>query len=232
MSKFSDEFFNVEWDRANIPMQLRGKGLDNYIPVNNYNSDTPHNQTLKSVSIAQQFVKDFVPLHYVSAIRAKYGKFPDDRSRMGKGLILSGPNGTRKTTLATAVATEVQWLSPQLNVFYIRFKDWKDALTATFSKDVTEETVLAHNRLKIAKLVPLLILDDVGQEHRTQSGFTEKELHELLRIRYESSRPTIITTNITPGSLEGVYGTSFESFRHDAFYTLKMYGQDSRLEKA
>jgi DNA replication protein DnaC len=228
MSSFSEEFFNNRWDQSNIPMRMRGFGLDSYVPVNASNSDSPHNQTLKSVAIAKEFVNNFVDKHYLSSVRAKAGKYPEDRSKLGKGLLLCGPNGTRKSTLAAAVATDVQYLSPSLRVYYIRFKDWKDCLTTTFSKEVTKETILAGNRLTIARTVPLLVLDDVGQEHRTQSGFTEKELHELLRIRYESSKPTVITTNITPGSFENVYGTSFESFAHDAFYTLKMYGQDSR----
>lgn len=228
MSNFSQEFFNVQWERANLPMRMRGKGLDDYVPVNSSSSDTPHSQTLKAVAAAKDFVTNFTSEHYISTARAKAGRFPVDRSRMGKGLMLTGPNGTRKTTLAAAVATEVQWISPSLNVYYIRFKDWKDCLTTTFNQDVTEETILAGKRLTIARMVPLLVLDDVGQEHRTKTGFTEKELHELLRIRYEASKPTIITTNITPDAMESVYGTSFDSFRQDAFYTHKLYGQDSR----
>lgn len=232
MTDFTEEYFNIQWERANLPKRMRNKGLADYVPVNGSQGDVPHNQTLKSVSIAKDFVSRFVTDHYVSSARAKAGRFPEDRSRMGKGLMLTGPNGTRKSTLAVAVATEVQWISPSLNVYYIRFKDWKDCLTTTFSKEVTAQTILAQKRLDIARLVPLLVLDDVGQEHRTNTGFTEKELHELLRIRYEDSKPTIITTNITPDSMEGVYGKSFDSFRNDAFYTLKMYGRDSRLEKA
>jgi DNA replication protein DnaC len=228
MTKFSDQFFNKAWAQSNIPMRMRGNGFAKYVPVNDKNSDQPHRQTLRSIDLAKGFVEDFAKAHYISDNRAAEGKFPDDRSKLGKGLLLCGPNGTRKTTLAVAVATEVQWLSPSLHVYYIRFKDWKDSLTATFSPETTEESIAAAKRLLIAKRVPLLVLDDIGQEHRTKTGFTEKELHELLRIRYESARPTIITTNITPENMESVYGTSFESFRHDAFYTLKMFGQDSR----
>jgi DNA replication protein DnaC len=92
-------------------------------------------------------------------------------------------------------------------------------LTDTFTKEDTDEALAlkAKSRkiLKATELSSLVVLDDIGQEHRTVSGFTESSLHELLRVRYEAARPTIVTTNVS--DFEGTYGTSFDSFRHDAF---------------
>jgi DNA replication protein DnaC len=176
---------------------------------------------------ARNFVDNFED-HYVSDKRAAAGIFPGDRSTIGRGLLLVGNNGSRKSTLAATILTEVQYLSPSYRIFYIRFSDWKKALTDTFEKEDSDQKDTARKILKLTEMSHLVVLDDIGQEHRTSSGFTESSLHELLRVRYEAARPTIVTTNVSLSKMAETYGESFDSFRYDAFDPLVIVGQDTR----
>ena len=218
--EMSDEFYAGRWAQANIPVKFRGLRFADY--------DHPHGSGRDALAAAEAYVDNFTD-YYVSAKRATAGQFPEDRTKIGKGMMFFGKNGTRKSTLACIIATEVQYRSPNNRTFYIRFSDWKRALTDTFTKEETERTVEAKRILRLVEMSHLLVLDDIGQEHRTSSGFTESSLHELLRIRYEAARPTIVTTNIDRDSVKGIYGESFYSFQHDAFDTYPILGKDTRL---
>lgn len=204
--KLSDEFYAQRWELSNIPIKYRGIRLHDL-----KDSDASY---ANAKAMANTFIENFEE-YYVSQKRAAAGIFPSDRTNIGRGILFTGRNGTGKSTLANAVLTEIQYRSPSYRVFYIRFSDWKKALTDTFTKEDTEEKAKGRKILKLAELSHLVVLDDIGQEHRTVSGFTESSLHELLRVRYEAARPTIVTTNVS--DFEGTYGTSFDSFRHDAF---------------
>lgn len=211
--------YHVKWDKAGIPVRFRDLGLDDYVP----NDDTG----VIAQGVAQEFVDNFKN-HFISPQRRLRGDYPAVRSDIGRGLMLWGRNGTRKTTLAAAIATEVQWLSLNYQVHMIRFADYKNALTATYGDKDSEEAVEARRVLRRAEKATLLVLDDIGQEHRTASGFTESILHELIRRRVEDSRPTIVTTNVEPDDMYSVYGPSFDSFRREAFEAVQMAGSDSR----
>ena len=211
--------YHVKWDKAGIPVRFRDLGLEDYEP----NDDTG----VIAQGVAQEFVDNFKN-HFISPQRRLRGDYPAVRADIGRGLMLWGRNVTRKTTLAAAIATEVQWLSLNYQVFMIRFADYKNALTATYGDKDSEEYQEAKRVLRLAEKATLLVLDDIGQEHRTSSGFTESILHELIRRRVEDSRPTIVTTNVEPDDMYSVYGPSFDSFRREAFEAVQMAGSDSR----
>lgn len=216
------EFYNEKWEKSNIPIKLRGLDLSAFEPVH-------HSGKIAALE-ARDFIEDF-RTRYVSEKRALRGDLPENRHNIGKGLMFYGRNGTRKTTLAVAILTEVQKLSPAYHVFYIRFSEWQRALTDTFAKEADARTVQAHRLLKLAELSHLVVFDDLGQEYRTATGFTRDKLHEILRVRYENARPTIITTNVELDEMRDIYGVSFDSFRHDAFDAFEMLGRDSRKNR-
>ncbi len=219
MGKVDGFNYHVKWEKAGIPVRFRDMGLHDYEP----NDDTG----AIAMGVAQHFVDNFKD-HFISPQRRLRGDYPELREDIGRGLMLWGRNGTRKTTLAAAIATEVQWLSLNYQVFMIRFADYKDARTATYGDKDSEEAVEARRVLRMAEKATLLVLDDIGQEHRTASGFTESLLHELIRRRVEDSRPTVVTTNVEPDDMYSVYGPSFDSFRREAFEAVQMAGSDSR----
>lgn len=211
--------YDLRWEQARIPLKFRGKGLDSYEPT--------HHTGEFALREARAFIDKFGD-HYISKKRRLAGDLPEDRSKIGRGIMLTGSNGVRKTTLAAALATEVQWIDPNNHVYMTRFSDYKDALTNTFDKEDSETKQRSKEVLVRALRSTLLVLDDIGQEHRTSSGFTESMLHELIRKRVEAGLPTVVTTNIDAEDMYGVYGKSFDSFRKEAFQTLEMRGADSR----
>lgn len=219
MGKVNGFNYHVKWEKAGIPVRFRDLGLDDYEPNDSTGAD--------ALDIAYKFVENFQN-HFISPNRRTRGDYPSRREDIGRGLMLWGRNGTRKTTLAAAIATEVQWLSLNYQVFMIRFADYKNALTTTYGDKDSEEYLEAKRILRMAEKATLLVLDDIGQEHRTSSGFTESVLHELVRRRVEDSRPTVVTTNVDPDDMYSVYGPSFDSFRREAFETIQMAGSDSR----
>jgi DNA replication protein DnaC len=217
---FSKEFYDGRWEQANIPIKMRGFRIKDYKPVSNSGGVA----ALK----AQDFIDDFSN-RFISDNRAAAGDLPEDRSRIGQGMMLLGPNGTRKTTLGIAVLTELQYISLSYRGFYIRFSEWQRCLTDTYSKDNSARITTAKKMLALAEFMPIVLLDDLGQEYRTASGFTRDKFNEFLRVRYDAARPTIVTTNEDPDSIREIYGKSLDSFRHDAFgEPIQLLGRDSR----
>lgn len=211
--------YNTRWEEARIPLKFRGLGLSDYQPT--------HHTGEFALRESRRFISSFSD-HYVSRKRRLTGDLPAERKNIGRGILLSGSNGVRKTTLASAIATEVQWLDPSYRVYMTRFSDYKEALTNTFEKEDSTTKQRSKEVLVRSMRSTLLVLDDIGQEHRTSSGFTESMLHELIRKRVEAGLPTVVTTNIDPEDMYGVYGKSFNSFRLEAFQTIEMFGDDSR----
>lgn len=226
--KQPEEFYQGRWARANIPIKSRG------LRFTDFEAYTAPDKTHLSVKLAlkasRRFVAEFQD-HYVSSARASAGRYPADRGNIGKGMLFYGHNGTRKSTLAIATLTEVQHRSAGYDIYYTRFSEWQRALMDTYGKEDTERIAIARKVLKAVRESHLLVIDDMGQEYRTTTEHTEKKWHELLRDRWEAGLPTIVTTNIDPDSLRGVYGDSFASFYHDAFDVYPLYGSDARVKK-
>src|SRR6266446_6265620 len=162
MGKISGIDYNARWTSGNIPIKLRGISLSDYTSI--------HRTGELALNAAKDYVQNFSN-YYISTKRATNGDLPKDRSTIGRGMMLHGPNGTRKTTLAVAILTDVQYRNLSHKVYYVRFADWKRALTDTFVKEDTERTVIARDMIRNAENAHLLVLDDIGQEHRTSSGF-------------------------------------------------------------
>jgi DNA replication protein DnaC len=70
--------------------------------------------------------------------------------------------------------------------------------------------------------VRVLVLDDVGKEHASLSGWQKSMLHHVLRTRYNNGLPTIVTTNVELKNWSGLYGEATESFANEAFMYLNM----------
>jgi DNA replication protein DnaC len=71
-----------------------------------------------------------------------------------------------------------------------------------------------------ANNVQVLILDDIGKEHRTATGWAENQFDAVLRARFNAGLPTIVTTNVPLKDWGSVYGEAMGSFAHEAFIPL------------
>lgn len=152
----------------------------------------------------------------------------------GKGLLLVGKPGHGKTTLAAV--TLQQAVRNVQNQFWGEFSPARPVLFTDYPKllriqqrawkdDGEEEANLMDAIFGEAPKkdnVRLLVLDDLGKEHRTASGWAENTFDAVLRSRYNAGLPTIVTTNVPLKNWAEVYGEPMESFAHEAFLPLSV----------
>ena len=115
----------------------------------------------------------------------------------GEGLVLRGPVGTMKTTLAVAVLQYGLQLGERA-----MFLTMPSLIDSIFSaKAVSSEDWLRfESRLR---QVPLLVLDDLGAEWG--SGYVMSKIDAIFAERYNRKRSTIVTTNLAGQALQSRY---------------------------
>lgn len=154
-------------------------------------------------------------------------------SNCGKGLMFWGTPGLGKTTLALAIIQELM-LTLSLEQFdveektvlvrpcyFITFNDVL-ALKGSMMDGPTDEEERLYKGIlgecsNDAYNVRVLIIDDIGKEHAGLTGWQKNMLHHVLRTRFNSGLPTIITTNVERKNWAGLYGDATESFVNEAF---------------
>ena len=156
----------------------------------------------------------------------------------GVGLMLYGLPGRGKTTVANAilqeiirkVPPEIVGLGPGKAVprpcYFITYNGILDLKGAIMDDHNSEDELLYYGILGEAAddsyNVSVLVIDDVGKEHSSASGWQKNMLHHVLRTRFNNGLPTIITTNIRLDDWESHYGSATQSFVHEAFVYLNV----------
>jgi DNA replication protein DnaC len=72
--------------------------------------------------------------------------------------------------------------------------------------------------------IRVLVIDDVGKEHSSLSGWQKNMLHHVLRTRFNNGLPTIVTSNIQRDNWADVYGDATGSFIKEAFLYVPVTG--------
>lgn len=152
-----------------------------------------------------------------------------DPELFGMGLVLYGPAGGGKTTMASALLLRLvrmkienvdptgrnfTWFGAAMGLFV----DWQEASElfrqAVSSEEHKEEAEELRDLMRpdgpVTNRGDFLVLDDIGRERTTE--FNLNELHRVLRIRYNDCFPTIITTNTPPKKWAEVYGPVLAPF--------------------
>jgi DNA replication protein DnaC len=117
--------------------------------------------------------------------------------KKGEGLILRGPVGTGKTTVAVAVLINVLKLNG-----YGLFVSMASLLDNIFTlKEQNKQTWLDYEyRLKN---VGLLVIDDLGAEYKRD--WVLNKFDAIISERYNRCRSTIITSNLGIKDMQGTY---------------------------
>jgi len=138
-----------------------------------------------------------------------------------ESILMIGGTGLGKTHLSAAIAKVV--LEKGYYVIYDSaqsiFDDYESVRFGKESKDI----------IKKYENCDLLIVDDLGAECMTQ--YTVAVFSALLNWRIVNSKPTIISTNLTPQQIKKNYGERVYSRLLGESLIMKFTGQDVRLQK-
>ena len=137
----------------------------------------------------------------------------------GLGLLLVGLPGHGKTTLASVAVQELIRTMPFDTEQPALFMDYPKflRLEKTAFSDPSVEDDLRKIYGDDRHSIPLFILDDLGKEYRTQAGWAENVFDALLRARFNTGLPTIVTTNVKTSKWRATYSEAMASFAHEAF---------------
>lgn len=147
--------------------------------------------------------------------------------RAGTGLHLYGDNGTGKTSIAALVAMEAMRLGGK-----VLFATAEELCRAAIEGTPFDEN---ETLLERARSVDLLVVDDLGKEHRGDSGFFQRTLEGLIRYRASRRLAVVITTNMVVGrkgedacGLYSAYGASLVEVVKESVVLLKVNGESLR----
>jgi DNA replication protein DnaC len=170
------------------------------------------------------------------------------KASSGKGLLISGHPGHGKTTIAAAAIQDMIRTFSMENfasksgsvlvrpVHFITFAELLDLKGRTMESDPnSEDNLLLAGIFGEAKddgyNIRILVIDDLGKEHTSASGWQKNMFHHVLRTRHSKGLPTIVTTNYGLSAWPSEYGESTASFAKEAFAEIRWDSQKGDLRK-
>lgn len=161
-------------------------------------------------------------------------RFVDHGIDLGAWLVIRGTEtGTGKTHLLAAIANAA--IARGIPTFYSYTTDLLDHLRQGYRRtadpDPDEEDLGGFDeRWERVKTVRLLLLDDLGVQ--VTSPWVRERMDALFDARYRASRPTVITTNLSPAELAAISHRIFDRInRHEPAAIVEMRAIKYRLWK-
>jgi DNA replication protein DnaC len=198
-------------------LRLAPKFLDRTLA--SYRPYSPAQQ--RAVVRARRFVDEFVP--GASGQRA---------------LLFCGPPGTGKTHLLSAMLRELaakKGVRGRYEEFFLLLSDIRDG----FSHNVSSREWLTPLRE-----VDVLAIDEIGKGGKNRE-FEQGVLDEVISVRYNAGRPTLLATNYPPAgatwqfksdgqaaeNLEERIGPRIHSRIHEMADLIEVVGEDKRIQE-
>ena len=122
------------------------------------------------------------------AVVKEYSHNLKENLESGKGLILRGPSGTGKTSIAVSLLKEAMKLGR--GCLMISMPNLLDNML-TLSKGDNVAYLSYEQKLRN---IPLLLLDDFGAEY-SKSDWVASKVESVIIDRYNRMKPIILTTN-------------------------------------
>lgn len=141
----------------------------------------------------------------------------------GIGLALFGANGIGKTYIA-ALLCKLAWQKVGAASYLISADELKDC----WIEDKLPEPGATETVTNRVKRLSFVVIDDIGKEHRTASGFSESKFGSLLRHRVKHKLTTVLTSNLSVEEFTAVYGLSVKGLLQESGVILSFDGPDMR----
>ncbi len=163
------------------------------------------------------------PRENMTQVVQKMKKFVSTFDSSYVNILIYGETGLGKTFLTNCIAKELldtahtvryftsYTLFAMLEDHKFRYNEYEKNYSGQF------ETIFECD---------LLIIDDLGSENA--NSFTVSNIYSIINERHLRKKATVISTNLTPGALEQIYGQRIYSRITSNYEFIKLIGQDIR----